>query len=116
MKPVVNQDIKRIFKSKIAHVPTPGYAGHTTLFHKPISYLNIVKAMEVEPPAEEYDNVMDSRMSESYRLEQQQKKIESTVLPYISGYKGFRTGVKAGNYHGSNFIDSSSMARIKYTK
>ncbi len=29
-----------IYKSKIANVPTPGYSGHTSIFVKPISYLN----------------------------------------------------------------------------
>jgi hypothetical protein len=29
-----------IYRSKIANVPTPGYAGHTSVFIKSISYLN----------------------------------------------------------------------------
>lgn len=32
-------------------------------------------------------------------------------LPYIVGYKGFRKGVKSGNYYGKNFIDTSISAR-----
>lgn len=59
---------------------------------------------------------MDSRMSETYRLNEKQKKLDHLDLPYISGYKGFRVGVKSGNYHGANFIDSSGMARVKYLK
>lgn len=109
-------DIKRIYKSKIANIPTPGYAGHTTLFHKPISYLNIEKALVKEDPPEDFDHILDSRMSELHREEIHKKKLESKELPYISGYKGFRTGVKAGNYHGGNFIESSSFARNKYLK
>lgn len=59
---------------------------------------------------------MDSRMSESYRESLVKKKLEASTLPYISGYKGFRTGVKSGNYHGGNFIETSSYARNKYLK
>lgn len=29
-----------VYKSKIASVPTPGYAGHTSIFIKPVSYIN----------------------------------------------------------------------------
>ena len=32
-------------------------------------------------------------------------------LPYVVGYKGFRVGVRARNYHGENFHDSSLKAR-----
>lgn len=53
-------------------------------------------------------------MSELHREEALRKKIDDSKLPYISGYKGFRTGVKSGNYHGANFIDSSSVARVDY--
>lgn len=33
-------------------------------------------------------------------------------LPYIVGYKGFRRGVKSGNYYGKNFADTSVSAKI----
>lgn len=115
-KPVNNQDLKRIFKSKIANIPTPGYSGHTTLFQKAISYLNIDKALEIDQPKEEFDYIMDSRMSETYRLDKNKQSLNNQNLPYISGYKGFRTGVKSGNYHGGNFIDVSSTARSNYLK
>ena len=32
-------------------------------------------------------------------------------LPYVMGYRGFRIGVKARNYHGENFHDLSLKAR-----
>jgi hypothetical protein len=35
-----------IYRSKIACVPTPGYSGHTSIFVKPISYLNKDKMLE----------------------------------------------------------------------
>ncbi len=112
----LSHDLKKIYKSKIANVPTPGYSGHTTVFQKPISYLNIDKILEEQPPAEEFDHIMDSRMSETYRVSGLKEKLKEQDLPYVGGYKGFRTGVKAGNYHGSNFVDTSMMARSKYLK
>ena len=32
-------------------------------------------------------------------------------LPYVVGYKGFRVGVKARNFHGENFHNVSLKAR-----
>lgn len=86
------------------------------MFIKPISYLNIDKILQKDPPPEDFDHIMDSRMSETYRMDQIQNKVNQQELPYVGGYKGFRTGVKAGNYHGANFIDISSQARTKYLK
>jgi len=74
------------------------------------------KIIEDKTYVEEFDNIMDSRMSESYRTEKLNDKLSHQELPYVGGYKGFRTGVKSGNYHGANFIDISSMARSKYLK
>jgi hypothetical protein len=34
-----------IYKSKISNVPTPGYSGHTSIFIKPVSYLNKDKVL-----------------------------------------------------------------------
>lgn len=112
----LEQDLKKIYKSKIANVPTPGYSGHTTVFQKAISYLNLNKILENKEYSEQYDHIMDSRMSESYRTEKIKEKVDKEELPYVGGYKGFRTGVKAGNFHGSNFIDTSKIARTKYLK
>lgn len=97
-------------------MPTPGYAGHKTVFQKPISYLNLDKIVENKVYHEEFDNIMDSRMSETFRKDRLNEKLSHQELPYVGGYKGFRTGVKAGNYHGANFIDISSTARSKYLK
>ena len=112
----MKQDLKKVYKSKIANVPTPGYSGHTTVFQKAVSYLNMDKILENNVYVENFDNIMDSRMSETYRSEMLNKKLESRELPYVGGYKGFRTGVKSGNFHGGNFIDTSSLARMKYLK
>jgi hypothetical protein len=37
----MRHDLRKIYKSKIANVPTPGYSGHTSVFTKPISYINL---------------------------------------------------------------------------
>lgn len=46
-------------------------------------------------------------------LEKERKEV-STDLPYIVGYKGFRRGVKSGNYYGKNFSDTSVSAKIDF--
>jgi hypothetical protein len=33
-------DSNVVYRSKIANVPTPGYSGHTSIFIKPVGYLN----------------------------------------------------------------------------
>lgn len=43
-------------------------------------------------------------------LEKEIKEFKSD-LPYIVGYKGFRRGVKSGNYYGQNFIDTSITSK-----
>jgi hypothetical protein len=53
----VNTKPNTIYKSKIANVPTPGYAGHTSIFIKPISYLNKDKidAEDTKQTFEDYE-------------------------------------------------------------
>jgi hypothetical protein len=34
------EDVKRIYKSKIANIPTPGYSGHQSTYINPLGYLN----------------------------------------------------------------------------
>ena len=46
-------------------------------------------------------------------LEKEAKK-HNVELPYIVGYKGFRRGVKSGNYYGKNFSDTSRFAKVDY--
>ena len=109
-------NFKKIYKSKIATVPTPGYTGYNSIFQKQVSYLNLDQILEKEPEKEKFDNIMDSRISESYRKGKDDEKCKQLELPYVGGYRGFRTGVKAGNYHGANFIETSYSARSKYLK
>jgi hypothetical protein len=48
-----------------------------------------------------------NELSESFKkiLNYDKKPVEE--LPYIVGYKGFRRGVKSGNYYGKNFREVS---------
>ncbi len=36
----IKVDSNIVYRSKIANVPTPGYSGHTSIFIKPVGYLN----------------------------------------------------------------------------
>lgn len=43
------EEMKRIYKSKISDIPTPGYAGFESAFTSPVSYLNKNKILfEIE--------------------------------------------------------------------
>jgi len=43
------EDVKKIYKSKISNIPTPGYTGYQSTYTKPISYLNKDKILsEIE--------------------------------------------------------------------
>lgn len=58
----------KVYASKLANVPTPGYSGHTSIFIKPVSYLNrdkilqdeIDKKSKEELDAKKYDNLEGS--------------------------------------------------------
>lgn len=105
-----NHDLRRIYRSKIAQVPTPGYGGHTSVFQKPISYLNYDKILEREKKEEEIVRVMGDDLPIGFQNSLHVVK-EDANLPYVVGYKGFRVGIKARNYHGENFHDASLEAR-----
>ena len=104
------KDLRRIYKSKIAQVPTPGYAGHTSVFQKPISYLNYDKIIEQEKKEDEIRKHLGDDLSEGFKKSLNIVKPDEE-LPYVVGYKGFRVGVRARNYHGENFHDASLKAR-----
>lgn len=63
-------EVKKIYKSKIADVPTPGYSGHSSIYVQPVSYLNKNKIL-----------------SELEKQEQEEKaKLESIDNETVSGY------------------------------
>lgn len=108
--PNFKRDLRRIYKSKIAQVPTPGYAGHTSIFKKKISYLNYDKILENEKKQDEMPFELGDDLPKNFKKALKIKKPE-LELPYVMGYRGFRIGVKARNYHGENFHDLSLKAR-----
>lgn len=63
-------EVKKIYKSKIADVPTPGYTGHSSIYVQPLSYLN-----------------KDKILSELEKQDQEEKaKLESIDNETVSGY------------------------------
>lgn len=104
------RDLRRIYKSKIAKVPTPGYAGHTSVFQEQIGYLNFDKILEQEKQEDMITYQLGDELPPKYKESLNIVKPD-LVLPYVVGYKGFRAGIKARNYHGENFHDSSLKAR-----
>lgn len=63
-------EVKKIYKSKIANIPTPGYTGHSSIYFQPVSYLN-----------------KDKILSELEKQEIEEKaKFESIDNETVSGY------------------------------
>lgn len=63
-------EVKKIYKSKIADVPTPGYTGHSSIYVQPVSYLN-----------------KDKILSELEKQEQDEKaRLENIDNETVSGY------------------------------
>lgn len=66
---VIKVDSNIVYKSKIANVPTPGYSGHTSIFIKPVAYINKDKQLKEEeklgPPYEEnqFEHVLNSNQT-----------------------------------------------------
>jgi hypothetical protein len=104
-------DNSSIYKSKIANIPTCGYAGHQSIFQKPITYLNIDKVDKNKTVSTMRDE--KNELCESFRKILHIDKEPIQELPYIVGYKGFRSTVKAGNYHGKNFREISLNSKNK---
>lgn len=105
-----NINLMKIYKSKIALVPTPGYSGHTSVFQQPVSYLNFNKILEKEKKDEEPIVELGDDLPFKYKQSLQVTQPDYDV-PYVVGYKGFRVGVKARNYHAENFHNASLKAR-----
>ena len=60
-------------------------------------------------PGQEREKV-NYELSEGFKNAINRKR-SAPKLPYIVGYKGFRVGVKARNFHGENFHNVSLKAR-----
>ena len=117
-------EMKKIYKSKISNVPTPGYTGHTSIYTNPISYLNKDKILsdlerqEEEEKMRHYETDKNT-VSAFYRKTKEGEKEDPNdvyiiylfKLPYVVGYGGYRIGVKPKNYFATNFHDISLKAR-----
>jgi hypothetical protein len=78
----------KIYKSKIANVPTPGYSGHTSIFIKPVSYLNKDKILQAENDnkiIEEMESKKYDQLSGSFReIVKLDPEISSEVINIIN--------------------------------
>jgi len=103
----------KIYHSKIAKVPTVGYTGcaNSNIFQKPVGYLN-------------YDNIIEKEKiiragREKASYEYLPPKFQEALniitpdndLPYISGYKGFKVGIKSKGLYGANTHELALQAR-----
>lgn len=109
----VYDKLMKIYHSKIAKVPTPGYSGHNSIFQKRIGYLNYDKIMEAEALRKNGMTITSesTNLPPKFREALSENKNVSEELPFVVGYKGFRSGIYSRNYFGHNFHDTSIDAR-----
>lgn len=80
-------EMKKIYKSKISNVPTPGYTGHTSIYTNPISYLNKDKILsdlerqEEEEKMRHYETDKDT-VSAFYRKTKEGEKEDPNDVKY----------------------------------
>jgi len=106
----------KIYHSKIAKVPTVGYTGcaNENIFLKPVGYLNYDKILEQERriragPGEPSYACLPEKFQKSLKI-----VTEDEELPYVSGYRGFKVGVKSSGLYGANTQDLALEARNKF--
>ena len=112
----LSQSVDRIYKiyhSKIAKVPTVGYTGcaNENIFQKPVGYLNYDKIIEKE----RIIRAGREKASYEYLPVKFQESLNiitpDSDLPYISGYKGHKIGVKSSGLYGANTHELALQAR-----
>ena len=94
----------KIYHSKIAKIPTVGYTGcaNVNIFQKPVGYLNYNKIIEKEKIIREgkqkanYEN-LPIKFQEALNIRK-----PDIDLPYISGYKGHKIGLKSKGLYGAS--------------
>ena len=105
----------KIYHSKIAKVPTVGYTGcaNENIFQKPVGYLNYEKILEKERMIRagrgkaSYES-LPAKFQESLKI-----VTEDEDLPFVSGYRGYKVGVKANALYGANTHELALQARNK---
>ena len=115
-KRYMNQSVDKIYKiyhSKIAKVPTVGYTGcaNENIFQKPVGYLNYDKILEKERI------IRAGRTKASY--ESLPPKFQNSLkiispdddLPFVSGYRGYKVGIKPKGLYGANTQELALQAR-----
>jgi hypothetical protein len=103
----------KIYHSKIAKVPTVGYTGcaNENIFQKPVGYLNYDKILEKERM------IRAGKGKASYESlpPKFQKSLKIITpdddVPFVSGYRGYKVGVKASGLYGANTSELSLQAR-----
>ena len=103
----------KIYHSKIARVPTVGYTGcaNENIFQKPVGYLNFEKILEKErmiragPGKASYAN-LPPKFQEALRIVTPDEE-----LPFVTGYRGFKAGIKANGLYGANTQELALQAR-----
>lgn len=70
------------------------------------------KKKEKEEKEEKGENQKEDLPVKFREIINEKERLKNSVdVNYIVGYKGFRRGVKSGNFYGKNFIDTSMSAR-----
>ena len=103
----------KIYHSKIAKVPTVGYTGcaNENIFQKPVGYLNFEKILEKERML----RAGQGKASYESLPAKFQKSLKIITpdedLPFVSGYRGFKVGVKSNGLYGANTHELALQAR-----
>ena len=103
----------KIYHSKIAKIPTVGYTGcaNIHIFQKPVGYLNYDQILEKE----KIIRAGRTKASYEYLPVKFQEALKLTTpdsdLPYISGYRGHKVGVKSNALYGANTHQLALEAR-----
>ena len=103
----------KIYHSEIAKIPTVGYTGcaNINIFQKPVGYLNYDKIIEKE----KIIRAGKAKASYEYLPYKFQEALNIITpdndLPYVSGYKGHKIGVKSNALYGANTHELALQAR-----
>ena len=103
----------RIYHTKIARVPTVGYTGapNESIYQKQIGYLNFDKILEKErliklgPGKASYAGLPD-KFQKSLKIVTPDEE-----CAFVSGYKGYKPGIKANNLYGANTSELALQSR-----
>lgn len=80
------EEKKRIYKSKISDIPTPGYTGHQSTYTSPIGYLNKGKILNEikEKEDEEFIKLQDKDKETTAGYYNRNKQFESEDLEEVN--------------------------------